>query len=339
MNRKLVSAALVLGVVTFSVSVGCKKSAPLAYDVPDPTPTPAVGAINVYVLDHGAPVSNIGVSVVSADTSTSFNKTNFGGNAIFNPGQLTAGTWLAQVPTQGKYYLSNQNFTVTGGGQYSVTFTADGQSLSAAPSGPTSYSLAGNYIYYNLSYFQPFNLNVPVSLTVTGLPSGWAVTYSSPQIGDTTNSASVTFTVPMNSYQQPELYFYGTASDTQSFKSLAMTITRNFPITFTCNYDYKSSGSGNSLAKSLTVRLNTLNGPIVPWSGTYSIDGSGIGTGSTSASFNGGITYSSSFTNNNGMITATEFNLNSSIGAVAVSLAMPAGATTITNVSGYNKIF
>ncbi|HJT25220.1 MAG TPA: hypothetical protein VJ873_11640, partial [bacterium] len=153
----VVSILLVLA-MSSSGYMGCNKTdhpfgiyAPNGLDVPSPTFTPQSGSINVYVFDNFSAVQGVSINLIDPyGNKMGPTTTQAGvGYAAFNPPNLYNGTWTAVVSSQSVSYTvspsgtpfqfkrtydySTLPITIIGSGQYSVSFTTGGNSVSINP--------------------------------------------------------------------------------------------------------------------------------------------------------------------------------------------------------------
>ncbi len=179
-----------LPIIAFTLFEGCKKdtqpfgvNAPLGFDFPTGTPTPAVGAINAYIQDGGEVG---GVTVVLTDPSSKSTTvvSSTYGPVAFNPYPILAGVYTVTIPTQGKYYLSSAAITeVTNGPAASVTFQGGVESISLVSSAPQSYTVNNSSFIFTLNYnsnVPVYPLYSPISITLNSLPSQFL--YSTPNL-------------------------------------------------------------------------------------------------------------------------------------------------------------
>jgi len=214
------------------VEFGCVKGGPLLpYDLPLPTPTPVSGAIEAGVIDNGLPVAGVTVLALDPNGDPYMAITDTFGKVGYDPSPLLTGTWTLQVPTQGRYYLSTQPLTVTGGGGYSATFMAGGQTIQVTPTTAETYGSSNTPIGYVITYDQPYNLSVPVSLsTSTDLPGSWGKNFQPVVLGAGVNSSNVTIT-KTGCYTSSFLFLFKALDFSSTLiHSSPATIVRGFPI-------------------------------------------------------------------------------------------------------------
>lgn len=195
--RKFILFGIIFSILPFLTTViimtGCKKTssplgiyAPNGFDMPTYTPTPQTGSIDVYVKDTNIAIQGVTIALLDPTGNTSsVNKTQQTfGFAAFNPPVLYNGIWHAVVPSQSvsyvtagpstiknTYWNSTIPITVSGGGQYSVTFTTGGNSVAISPVSQTMSTSSPDYLPLTISYTENGNLDVPVSVTLSGYPT------------------------------------------------------------------------------------------------------------------------------------------------------------------------
>lgn len=188
-----ISAVMILGACSFTLwTTGCKDTqtplglnAPLGFDRPTLTPTPQVGAVDVYISDTGIAIQGVTVDLLDPSGNTVSVSTTqpVVGFAAFNPPTLNSGTWHAVVPAQSVSYVTTGPATikhtywnstipivVSGGGSYSATFTTGNNTVSVSPVTATMALANPDYIPVTVSYSENGTLDVPVSVTLSGYP-------------------------------------------------------------------------------------------------------------------------------------------------------------------------
>jgi hypothetical protein len=198
MNRKhlKISTLIILcSLVCFGFILGCK-SAQLPngpYDVPtvtptttntttptnSPTPTATLGPVNVSCyVNYGGSQTGVSWNVVdpNGNTINTTAQTSGGTPFLFTPS--FDGIYSVNIPTQTRYLYSSQPLTIAGAGNYSVTFSCSGQTLSTNPTSIAYSSSVGYQIPVTVSYSYSGNLDVPVSIQTSGLSSAFGVSPS-----------------------------------------------------------------------------------------------------------------------------------------------------------------
>jgi len=187
----------------FSLIAGCKNAGPVRpYDVPvatstatntptmvnSPTATftltatptvtitPTPGPVNVscYVTYNGNQ-SGLSWNLVDPNGNTVNQTTQSTGGTPFLFTPSVFGTYSVNIPTQTNYLYSSQPLTIRGSGNYSVTFTCSGQTLSTNPASFNYSSAIGYQTPVTVSYSYSGNLDVPVSVQTSGLDSSFSV--------------------------------------------------------------------------------------------------------------------------------------------------------------------
>ena len=103
------------------------------------------------------------------------------GYAAFNPSSLISGIWTAVVPAQSvtnqigitqifkrTYGHSSLPITVSGGGQYSATFTTGSNSVAISPVSQAMGMSLPDFLPITVNYSENGNLDVPVSVALQG---------------------------------------------------------------------------------------------------------------------------------------------------------------------------
>lgn len=197
----VVSVFFCFAFLTIGFLISCKKTdsplgvyAPNGLDRPTYTPTPQTGAIEVWVLDNNTPIQSVNMDLIDPRGNTvSTQKTQPAvGFAAFNPNPLTTGIWTVRVPTQSVSYVLNSNstlkyygnsslpITVTGSGQYAATFTTSGNSVTITPSSQQWGLTNPANLPVTVIYVENGNLDVPVSVSMSGIPSVTGFTVLNP---------------------------------------------------------------------------------------------------------------------------------------------------------------
>lgn len=237
--QRLLFALFGLTLSFISFSVACKKTdsplglvAPNGFDVPTLTPTPQTGAIEVYVKDSGVVSSGAlqGVSIYliqPGGVTFGVNTTQpVVGYAAFNPSNLINGIWNAVVPSQAVSYqivssgvtttvkrtygTSSLPITISGGGQYAATFATGGNAVALSPVTQFWSFTSPQFVPFTATYSETGNLDVPVSVTMSGLP---ALSYLN--------------------YQNPNSWQFGGANPYFSSVTISRTSCYYIPVTFT----------------------------------------------------------------------------------------------------------
>lgn len=346
MKKKwVISASLFFSFFSFYY-IGCNKTdhpfgvyAPNGLDVPTVTATPLAGAIDVFVVENNSTVS--GVTVNLKDPNGNFLTAVATGNgaaayAPFSPFPVTTGTWLAEVYTQGHYLDSTQSFNVTGG-QTSVTFTAGVVGLTAPTfsSGPQNqqYQTGNGTFTYGVTYTQPGNLSIPVSVELLNvLPTGFASSPStfvlgaagpgvdqSPVIISKTACYTVSVPVTFGAFD-----FLGT----KVLNSTVFNVTRGFQIPLSVSVSGTSSTVGcggpcSSTTINYSINLTSTSDcnhsyPLNAW-GTVTGNG-----GATATVFN----VSPSLISGGSYSGTASYNGNATNQTIHVTVTSPVGPTT-----------
>ncbi len=197
-----ISILAILATVLLAGLSSCKKTesplgvdAPYGLDRPTYTPTPQIGAIEVYVLDTNVAIKGVSIYLLepSGNTFTSEITQPGVGYAAFNPPELTSGVWTADIPAQSISYVtagpvttkhtygySVLPITVTGGGQYAVSFTTGENTVQVSPiSQGYQYGIPSN-IPVTVSYYENGNLDVPVSVSLAMNPGVSGINFLTP---------------------------------------------------------------------------------------------------------------------------------------------------------------
>ena len=193
---KISTLIILCSLMCFSFILGCK-SALLPngpYDVPtvtptttntatptnSPTPTATLGPVNVscYVNYGGSSQTGVSWNLVdpNGNTINTTTQTSGGTPLLFTPS--FDGIYSVNIPTQTRYLYSSQPLTIAGAGNYSVTFSCSGQTISTNPTSIGYSSSVGNQIPVTVSYSYSGNLDVPVSIQSSGLSSAFSVSPS-----------------------------------------------------------------------------------------------------------------------------------------------------------------
>lgn len=287
--------------VGISFIVGCKNAdAPLGhqgpFDVPPatatitntPTFTATPGPVNVSCyVNYNGNQSGLSWNLVDPNGNTLNQTVQSTGGTVFPFTPSIYGVYSVNIPTQTSYLYSSQPLTITGAGNYSVTFTCSGQTLSTNPTSFNYSSAVGYQTPVTVSYSYSGNLDVPVSIQTGGLSSAFSV---SPSYVVLNNSGALgTLTVTKNtayfSNTTLSLYAYDLLGGT-SIATSNISILRGFtiPVTITINNNlFVRSNGGTGDGTSGTVFQNTPvptpdNSTTNPWGP------SGIGGGANSAS-------------------------------------------------------
>lgn len=238
---------------------GCNKTdhpfginAPFGLDVPSQTPTPQVGSINVYVSDTGIAIQGVTVNLLDPSGNTVSVSTTqpVVGYAAFNPPTLSGGIWHAVVPNQSVSYVTSGPVTikhtywnstlpiiVSGGGQYAATFTTGSNQVSISPVTATMATTLPNYIPVTVSYTENGNLDVPVSVTLSGYPllPGFSLTANPSFVfGGGNNVAPVSIVKNTCYYQNFPLTLASNDFSGNSIANIGGSVVRSWsnPVTF-----------------------------------------------------------------------------------------------------------
>lgn len=249
----MVSIFLVLGMST-SYYMGCNKTdhpfgvyAPNGLDVPSPTPPPFSGQINVWVIDDAVTVNGPALSGISAilidPTGKAVTQNTALGVATFSYLDMVPGVWKAEIPTQNIYSLSQNSITMTSANpSQSVTFEAKKVSDLIITPSPASYingQVQGN-LSLGVNYPQQGNLNVPISLAVSGVPFEWGSSFSAVTLGSGSDNSVLTLVMPPCSLQSACLTVLGTRQDSVTVVSAPVSVTKGYPITIQANWKFRA---------------------------------------------------------------------------------------------------
>ncbi|HVZ79169.1 MAG TPA: hypothetical protein VHE12_00050 [bacterium] len=282
--REYLKYLTVISVVTISLIgsiqiLGCNKTdhpfginAPLGLDRPTVTPTPQSGTIEIYVQDSAivssGAVQGVSISLIEPGGVTfGFATTQpVVGYAAFNPENLLSGIWLAEVPAQSVSYQvvssgvttpvrrtygqSTIPITISGAGQYAVTFSATGNIVSVSPVSQTMNLSIPNFLPLTVTYSQSGNLDVPVTVTMSGLPNLLSFSYLNPnswQFGGG-NSYFAAVTISKTScYAQPiSLTLAANDMSGNPITATGAVITKGWSVPVTALMDKHSLGGGPS---------------------------------------------------------------------------------------------
>lgn len=324
---------------------GCKKTdspfgiyAPNGLDVPSPTPLPFSGQISVWVIDDAVTINGpalTGISVIVTDPMGNAVTQNTSlGVATFAYSNVNPGVWRVEVPTQNVYSFSQNSVTLNAANpSQPVTFEAKKvNSLVIAPS-PASYTngqIQGNLIL-NVNYPQQGGLNVPISLSVSGVPFAWVASLFPATIGDVTNNSALTLVIPPCSLQSAALTVMGTRQDSITVFSSPVSVTKNYPVTLQVNWKFRApknnsnSCSGTSpdfswyMDISSTTNINCFPQTV---SLSFSNNGSGVAPTPSSDSFvlSPSTTHTTSFSTMSTSSSLTcNYTFSSSLGTISGS--------------------
>ena len=195
-HLKISTLIILCSLVCFSFILGCK-SAQLPngpYDVPtvtptvtntatatsSPTPTATLGPVNVscYVNYGGSSQTGVSWNVVDPNGNTINTTTQTSGGTPFLFTPSFDGIYSVNIPTQSRYLYSSQPLTIAGAGNYAVTFSCSGQTLSTNPTSIAYSSSVGDQSPVTVSYSYIGNLDVPVSIQTSGLAAAFSVSPS-----------------------------------------------------------------------------------------------------------------------------------------------------------------
>ena len=258
MKRKWIISTTVFFAFCSFYYLGCNKTdhpfgidAPHGLDIPTNTPTPSTGAIEVYVFDSGYPIQSVDITLIDPlGNTTSTQKTQPGvGYSAFNPNNLIAGTWTARCPSQSVSYVLNPNtspstilryygnsslpITVSGSGQYAVSFTTGGNTVQIAPvSQAWNLSIPVN-LPVTAVYLENGNLDVPVSVSMSGIPNIAGINALNPTsfvFGQGVTTAPVT--IAKNICYSTDIPFALTAKDFAGnpITTIGATIGHSYPV-------------------------------------------------------------------------------------------------------------
>ncbi len=193
---KISTLIILCSLMCFSFILGCKSTqlpnGP--YDVPtvtatatntatptnSPTPTATLGPVNVscYVNYGGSSQNGVSWNLVdpNGNTINTTTQTSGGTPLLFTPS--FDGIYSVNIPTQTRYLYSSQPLTIAGAGNYAVTFSCSGQTISTNPTSIGYSSSVGYQIPVTVSYSYSGNLDVPVSIQTSGLSSAFSVSPS-----------------------------------------------------------------------------------------------------------------------------------------------------------------
>lgn len=251
---KVTTVVLVMIVFLWVGQNGCKKTdspfgvnAPQGVDVPTWTPTPVSGAIEVYIRVGSSFYQGVTVLLVDPNGNTLTPQlTQPAGFAPFNPTVLSLGIWKAIIPTQSVgyvlsvsgipvtfdqyFYNSSLPFTITGPGQTSVSFYSGTNSISVAPVSQT-YPLAYPFTApLTVTYNLVGNLNIPVSISSSSLPSGMSLLPAQFVLGEGVTQQPVTFSKSVCAFGPVSIIFRGVDFNNNNANIAIAFINHSYPI-------------------------------------------------------------------------------------------------------------
>jgi hypothetical protein len=276
------SALFILLASSLSIFItACNKSnnplgevAPQGFDYPTTTPTPIIGSVDVYVSDSNTAIQGVSIYLLDPSGNTSSVETTqpVVGYAAFNPPALTPGVWRAEVPAQSVSYVTTGPatimhtygtsfvpITITGGGQYAATFTTGGNSLSISPV-TQAYAFSNpDFLAVTVTYSENGNLDVPVSVTLNGVPSIPAFTFQNPNnmiLGGGTNFRAVTISKTACYSDSIALSLNAFDFSGVPVPTAGAEIGRDYSIPVTLSMDKTAIGSGDEYC---SIQLDSAN--------------------------------------------------------------------------------
>jgi hypothetical protein len=256
----------------FSFILGCKSTqlpnGP--YDVPtvtatatntatptnSPTPTATLGPVNVscYVNYGGSSQNGVSWNLVdpNGNTINTTTQTSGGTPLLFTPS--FDGIYSVNIPTQTRYLYSSQPLTIAGAGNYSVTFSCSGQTLSTNPTSIGYSSSVGYQIPVTVSYSYSGNLDVPVSIITSGLSSAFSVSSGQVVLNSAGSSGVVTLTKNSCSLGNTSLNLSANDFGGTQTSSASVPINRGYSIPVTFSYSATNlTHSGSTVNATLTI--------------------------------------------------------------------------------------
>jgi len=296
--RSTLTTLALTGCLLFA-AYGCKKGGPATpYDAKLPDTT---GDLVVKVIDKTVPVAGVTIQVLDPMGNTTTSTTDPYGQVSLpinykryyqeQPDPI----YYINLPQQLIYATSTGSINPTNGTNVFTFDSGNLSSLNPVAQGPTSYTQnLQSTVIYNLQYTPGGNLQVPVTVSVDHVPSGWTAAYQNNFLGSSVFNTGVTITVPPNSFKQPGLVFKGIDSAGITYAaSNSTTILRGFQIGIwvvstvsfgpsTPNVPGKSSITGS-------FGFGLSNAGSSSWSLTYCVDtvANGCGFEAYSGSFGG----------------------------------------------------
>jgi len=267
------SVPIILCVLTgFGFILGCKSTqlpnGP--FDVPtvtstvtntatatySPTPTATLGPVNVSCYVNYAGNSQTGVSwnVVDPNGNTINITTQTSGGTPFLFTPSFDGVYSVNIPTQTRYLYSSQPLTIAGAGNYSVTFSCSGQTLSTNPTSIAYSTAVGYQIPVTVSYTYSGNLNVPVSVITSGLSSAFSVSSGQVILNSAGSSGAITLTKNSCSVDNTSLNLSANDFDNIQTSSASVPVNRGYSIPVTFYYlanNAKYAGAGSAATATL----------------------------------------------------------------------------------------
>ena len=272
---KISTLIILCSLMCFSFILGCK-SALLPngpYDVPtvtptttntatptnSPTPTATLGPVNVscYVNYGGSSQNGVSWNLVdpNGNTINTTTQTSGGTPLLFTPS--FDGIYSVNIPTQTRYLYSSQPLTIAGAGNYSVTFSCSGQTLSTNPTSIGYSSSVGYQIPVTVSYSYSGNLDVPVSIITSGLSSAFSVSSGQVVLNSAGSSGVVTLTKNSCSVGNTSLNLSANDFGNSQTSSASVPINRGYSIPVTFYYSAtnltRSGGGYDPVGATLTV--------------------------------------------------------------------------------------
>jgi hypothetical protein len=305
------SGLMALGsLACFSLMVGCKNAEnPLGhqgpFDVPTstftitatptitntPTATSTPGPVNVSCyVNYGGSQSGVSWNLVDPNGNTVNTTAQSSGGTPFLFTLSAYGSYSVNIPTQTKYLYSTQPLTITGPGNYSVTFTCSGQTLSVNPTFFNYSSVVGYQTPVTVSYSYSGNLDVPVSVQTSGLDSSFSVLPSYVILNNSGSSGILNVSKNICDTNNTSLNFtaYGLiGSSTVATSNTSINRGYSIPVSFLFSYggSYYNCGTQNG---SVAITIFAVDGGLNCSSTPYMVQGSPVPSG-----FGGGITPSS----------------------------------------------
>ncbi len=377
---KIFSLVVLCLLMCFSFMTGCKNTdTPLGhqgpFDVPTntstitatstitntPTATPTPGPVNVSCyVNYGGSQLGVSWNLVDPNGNTVNLTAQSSGGTPFLFTLSTYGTYSVNIPTQTKYLYSSQPLTITGPGNYSVTFTCSGQALSVNPTSFNYASTVGNQTPVTVSYSYSGNLDIPVSIQTSGLDSSFSVLPSYVILSGSSLSAPLTVTKNSCDLSNTSLNFSandllgGTTGITSN-----ISINRGYLIPVNFYYSYSGavtvttpsilSDVSGSVTYTISCTDSSLSCAAKPYTASYgqstlspygqSFGSSGsnsFGQGSSMTfSFNWNYAFANASTTTNSVpITVTLPNSTQMTGNISFNYASSFAATSVVSDSG-----
>ncbi len=154
LHLKIISFFLNNLVAVSILTLGCKgTSTPLGHNGPFDVPTTTPGPVTVTCyLNYNGFQSNINWNLVDSNGNTINSTSQSTGSTGLSFQPTLWGVYSVNIPAQTPYLYSSQSVTITGSGNYSVTFSCSNETLSSNPSSVSYSANVGYQIPITISY-------------------------------------------------------------------------------------------------------------------------------------------------------------------------------------------